>query len=253
MMKKCSALLVLVFVLLLNLSACATGAGGGATQLPETDAVLQGKLVQLYDGSCLLAGSGSSELYTVSTAIPIFDADSKQTDAAALKAGQTLEIAYSGQLLESYPMQLGSPAYIRITEQGDDLLGFYQGVVKDIWAVDAGLNPDSGVLAFDLSELTNLSDGEKSALVYTVSSSYGLQGVSGSFDELSAQGYIDKDKLFFFNGMLLTIKLTGAHDDSFTFDLRKWRSGTGALFFNACKAVKRGSDWTYTVGSQAIS
>jgi len=249
-MKKHPILIVLVFALLLPLAACSRS---GAVRLPKADAVLQGKLVQLDDGACLLAGTDTAELYTVSTALKLFDADSKPTDLAALKAGQTLEIGYSGQVLESYPAQLGAPVYIRITGQGDDLVGLYQTVVKDLWAEDTGLNPDSGVLAFDLSELTNLSDGEKSALVYTVSNDYGLQGVAGTFDELCQQGYINKDQLYFENGMLLSFKLTDTSDSGFTFDVHKWRSGTGAYFFINCKATKSGADWTYTVGSEAIS
>lgn len=252
-MKKRSIISVLVFVLVLSLAACSNKPGEG-TQAPDgADAVLKGKIAQMYDGSCLIAGSDSSELYTVSTKLDILDADNKTTDASALKAGQTVEIGFSGEVMESYPAQLGNPTYIRITGQGDDLIGFYQRVLKDLWDVDDGLNPDSGVLAFDLSQLTNLTDAEKSALVYTVSNSYGLEGITGTFDELSEQGYIDKENLLFENGMLFEFKLTDIDDNSFTFDVRKWRSGTGAFFFNSCKAVKKGADWSYKVGSQAIS
>jgi hypothetical protein len=67
------------------------------------------------------------------------------------------------------------------------------------------------------------------------------------------QGYIHKNELLFENGMLYAIKVTGKMEDGFTFEARKWRSGTGAFYYQNCKAQKSGGQWHYTVGSVAIS
>lgn len=222
-------------------------------QLPKAEAVLKGKIIQINDKSLLLAGTGASDLYTVSSAPAIYDIDNKPADSSALKAGQNVEIGYSGAIMESYPAQLGNPVYIRITGQGDDLVGFYQTVLNDLWNVDKGLNSDINIIAFDLSKVTNLNEAEKSALVYAVSGSYGLQGIKGTFDELREQGYIGKDKLYFENGILFKLELTDVTEDSFTFKAEKWRSGDGAYYFLDCKAVKSDAGWSYTIGHEAIS
>lgn len=223
------------------------------SQPPKADAVLAGKIIQLNDKSFLLAGASASDLYTVSGTPAVYDIDNKTADTSALKAGQNVEVGYSGAIMESYPAQLGNPVYVRITGQGDDMVGFYKTVLNDLWNVDNGLNSDIGIIAFDLSKVTNLNDAEKSALVYAVSTSYGLQGISGTFDELSEQGYIDKDKLYFKSGLLFEFKLTDVTEDSFTFDVKKWRSGDGAYYFIDCKAVRNEAGWSYTIGREAIS
>lgn len=205
------------------------------------------------NSTSLVADSTSAELYAVTTKLSVLDADGKLVDLSALKAGQTVEIGYSGTVMETYPAQPYKPAYIKITGQGDDLVGFYKNVLNDLWKEDSGLNPNSGMLAFDLSQATNLTEAEKAALVYVVSNAYGLQGIAGTFDELVQKGLIDKEKLIFENGMLFTIKITDASENSFMFDASKWRSGTGAYLFNNCKAVKNNGGWSYTTGSAAIS
>ena len=139
------------------------------------------------------------------------------------------------------------------TGQGEALVAFYQDMLDDLWNRDKGLNSDIDVLAFDLSQVTNLSEDEKDDLVEAVSKSYGAEGIRGTFDELSEQGYIDKENLRFETGILITIEITDVTGDSFTFDAKKWRSGTGAYFFDDCKAVKTEDGWSYTIGSEAIS
>ena len=264
--------IVLTLSLILSLAACSctpgtdgsktTGNNGTAsasttktagTRLPKAEAVLKGKIVELYDKALLLAGTGASDLYTISNTLDVYDADNKITDLSALKAGQNVEIGYSGVIMESYPAQPGSPIYVKIVEQGDDMVGFYQTVLNDLWNVDKGLNSDINTLAFDLSKVTNLSDSEKSALVYVVGNSHNVHGIKGTFDELSEQGYIDKDKLFFKNGILFTIELSDVTENSFMFDVKKWRSGDGAYYFIDCKAVRSDNGWSYTIGSEAIS
>jgi hypothetical protein len=260
--KKPLVSIILTLALVLAFTACSNPGTGNqtpghfgpaGTRLPKAGAVLTGKIIQLYNGSCLIAGSGSSDLYVVPSGLDIYDGNNRAADSSALKRGQNVEIGYAGTVMAIYPAQPSGPAYIKITGQGDDLVGFYQGVLDQLWDTDEGLNSDIDVLAFDLSGVTNLTDAEKAALVYIVSNSHGLQGVTGTFDELSRQGYIDKEKLFFQSGLLFEFKLTDVTGNSFTFDATKWRSGDGADMILDCKAVKNEAGWSYTVGTSAIS
>ncbi|MGI5970432.1 MAG: hypothetical protein ACOX7P_01735 [Oscillospiraceae bacterium] len=226
-------------------------AGEGAPQKEEE--IIAAKIMGIYDGYLLLAGSEKAELYTVSSKLDVLKADGSEGSSAELRAGQTVEVGYTGGIMESYPSQFSSPVYIRILEQGDDLAGFYLDVLEDLWNRDEGLNGGISVLAFDLSRLSNLTDGEKSALVYMMSSAHGLSGVTGTFDELCEQGYIDREKLYFETGLLFEFDLSDVTGDSFTFTVTKWRSGLGAYMFHDCRAVRSGEGWDYTIGAELIS
>lgn len=239
----------LALTLLLSMTACA----GVPAATPKAEATLAGKIVSLNDGSLLLAGSGGGELYSVTTGVPVYDETGNEADVSALQNGQTLEVGYSGAVMESYPAQPDSPVYLKITGRGDDLVGFYQTVLSDLWNTDEGLNGGLELLAFDLSQTANLTEGEKSALVYLVSGAYDLPVITGTFDELCRQGYIDREALRFETGMLLKLTVTDTAEDSFTFDAEKWRSGTGAFYFHNCSAEKQDGVWSYTVGSYMIS
>lgn len=263
-MKRHFTAVFLIFILALSLASCAGPVSDDTTiqsgckadsweERPKTDAILAGKLIRFYDGSFILAGADSSELYRFSPEVKVYDLENRAVGAEYLKAGQNVEIGYSGLILESYPAQLGTPVYVKVNSQGDDMVGFYQTVLNDLWSVDPGLNPDTGVLAFDLAAVENLNEAEKAALMFSMSREHNLADTSGTFDELSEQGYINQEKLYFENGMLFTFELSDVKEDSFTFNVRKWRSGTGAFFFHDCKAVKTDGVWSYTVGVEMIS
>jgi hypothetical protein len=100
-----------------------------------------------------------------------------------------------------------------------------------------------------------LNGGEKRALAYLAGGKYSPSGQSimGTFDELSEQGLIDKENLYFETGILFAIEVTDVKEGAFTFSAQKWRSGLGAYFFNDCEAEKTSEGWTYTIGSEAIS
>lgn len=252
MMRKHYLIFAVMVLLLIPLAACSGPAQ--TPQLPDAESVMSGKIMKIYEDSFLLAGEKAHDLYVVSAgAAPVYDENGTATDFSALEAGQTVDIGFNGLIRESFPAQIGADDYIKITAQGDDLVGLYQRVLAELWNVDQGLNSDIDLLAFDLSKLTNLSDSEKSALVWLVSGEHGLGSVTGTFEELSEQGYINKEKLFFEKGLLFEFDLAEVKDDSFMFNVRKWRGGTGAYFFQDCKAEKTTDGWQYTVGSQAIS
>jgi len=231
---------VMLFLMLMLLSAC--------SGKPKADAELHGKVIQVYDRSFLLAVKETGELYSVSSALDTYDSDWNK--GAELSAGQLVEIGFSGEVMDSYPYQLADPVYIRITGGEDDMVGFYLGVLDDLWREDTGLNTDIDILAFNMSGVENLSDGEKSAIAYVAGNQYGLAGILGSLAELQEQGYIDSENPVFENGLLFTVDVLKSTSDNLTFNASIWRSGTDAYYYNDCKAVKIDGSWRYSVGSK---
>ncbi len=187
----------------------------------------------------------SSDIYTVSTDFDF--------DASKIKPGSIVKIGYDGMIMETYPAKLGDIKYINFIEQKDDLVGLYEKVFDKLWETDKGLNTDIDILAFDLSKTTNLTDAEKSALIYVLGNKYSLETVSGTFDQLSKDGYIDNEKLYFENGILFSFEVTKESKNSFMFNAQKWRSGLGAYFFQDCTARKNKDGWDFKIGSEAIS
>lgn len=264
-MKRLTVSFIISMVLSLVVAACSYKPGGESpketqtpagetTHPPKSEAVLTGKIVRLDGKSILLAGAGENDLYVADIPGDIYDGDTK-ADPSSLKAGQTVEIGFDGLVMESFPMQIREPDYIKITGRGDDLIGFFMTVTDDLWNVDPGLNSDAEIIAFDLTKAANLSGGEKRALAYLAGGKYSPsgQGIMSSFDELCEQGFIDRENLYFESGILFTIEVAVVTDGRFTFDAQKWRSGTGAYYFNDCKAEKTAEGWRYTIGSEAIS
>lgn len=252
-MKRILSIMLLIVVLLIGLTACS---GDTDREIPKTEAIMAGKIINIYEQSLLVAGENDYDLFVVnidSNETIFFDDEDKRIEFASLVAGQTIEIGFSGEILESYPAQLAGPEFIKIVSEGDDLVGLYTKVIDDLWNTDEGLNSGVEILAFDLTDTTNLSESEKQALAYVVGNAYELQGMIGTYEELIDQGYIDPDNLYFEKGLLFKLEVKEMTEDGFTFDASKWRGGDGAYFFIDCVAKKSGDGWTYKIGSEAIS
>ena len=247
-MKK-TTLILFIIALLLMLGACTTNQVDDNTSNLQAKAKLIGKVIKIYDKYFLVSSSEDetkfSDLYIVSTD---FDYDKEK-----IKPGAIIEIGYDGTIMESYPAKFGDIKYIKFIEQKDDLVGLYEKVFDKLWETDKGLNMDIDILAFDLSKTTNLSEAEKSALIYVLGNKYSLETVSGTFDQLSEQGYIDKENLYFENGILFSFEVIKESKNSFEFNAQKWRSGKGAYFFNDCTAKKTNNGWDFKIGGEAIS
>ena len=261
MKKWC--LFLSVYLCLCILAACgATGSGkpapggtpseepqtGGETTQPASAATIC-RVVTAEDGRLLLAGWGEDpNIYTLFR---------EEND---LRPGEGVEICYGGGLLETWPVQFGDVVSAEVCPDGfNDLCALYLGVLEDLWAVDPGLNSDGlTYIGVDLSG-TSLSESEQAAVAWAFAGRHGAQLVTGTWQELADQGYIDREHLQWEEGCLFTITekpVVGSYDlKPIAFDAQKWRSGTGAYFFNSCTAVQTedGSWGDYTVGSQAIS
>lgn len=143
-----------------------------------------------------------------------------------------------------------------LSEEESALVDFYFGVIKDLYEEDHGLNEGAEIIAVDLSNVTNLSDGGKTALLEKVAEEYSAESREASYQELVSEGAISNPEEFpsFDNGLLFSFTDFEATGDTIKFDAEKWRTALGAYFFVDCKAEK-GDDgaWTYEVGGYAIS
>ena len=148
-----------------------------------------------------------------------------------------------------------------------DVCDLYLQVLEDLWSVDSGLNGGISKIGLDFSELSHLTESEKETVMQEFASKHSLPYVVGTWDELCEQGYIDREKLHWEDGLFFSIKTNeeavwylpfikyGDSEPELTaFDAQKWRSGLGAYYFFQCTAQKNADGkWTYTVGMEAIS
>jgi hypothetical protein len=149
----------------------------------------------------------------------------------------------------------------------EDRCALYLQVLEDLWEVDPGLNHGIERLGFDLSKLSHLDEREKERVMAAFAEKHGLPYVTGTWEALCEQGYIDREKLLWEDGLFFCIETdeeavwnlpalrAGEQPPELTaFNAHKWRSGLGAYFFGNC-AAQRNADgaWTYSVGQEAIS
>lgn len=216
----------------------------------EVQANYRGKVVQVLDNALLLAGEGGAgDLCTVSLqSVTLSDALGEPLQVG-LANGMEVEVGYSGLILESYPAQLADPVRLRVIEAGEDWVGLYAQVLQDLFRADEGLNEGISRTVFDLSGAGNLSESEKSALVYRMGHVLGYEAEAGSFETLQNEGSIDPAEPYFEDGLLFSLKLKEQADGRITFDAEKWRSALGAYIFYDCAAEKTDGVWRYTVVS----
>lgn len=181
-----------------------------------------------------------------------FHYDSLDETGGALAPGMMIDVTFDGSLMETYPLALGGPVQVTTTGQENDFFSLYLSALETIWDYDSGLNPTSSdgsgfTLGFDFTEVHNLSEAEKEALGYVFSSHHDVQCLFSTFEELVEQGVIDAENPMWEDGLLFTIKDEPALDQSFFFNIQKWKSGLGAVGFDKCKAQK-GEDgsWFFT-------
>ena len=257
---KRNIIFFIVLLMLLTLAACsqAKEPPQGKDHPYDAEAVLLAKIMDIKESSILLANmtedAGPADIYSINGGgIEVMLEDGRIGGRTALKKGMLVEVAFGGEVLESFPMQFGNIEGIIIKSQGDDIAGLYRTVIDDLYKVDPGLNNNINILAFDFTEISNLTESEKAALIHMIGGAYNMETVTGTYEELSEQGYIDKENLYFEKGLLFTILDEPMSQDSFTFNAIKWRSGLGAFFYNNCIAKKSKMGWNYTIGSEAIS
>lgn len=252
-MKKSLILGLILLLSVMIFIACSNNnvTSKGVSKLPKVDAILTGEIVTINNNSVLL--TSETGLFSFELEGKFFDEDGVIAESDIFKAGQIIDIGFSGIVLESYPAIPREIEYVAIETQKDDLIGLYLKVIEDLWKVDSGLNDDIDMIALDLTQASNLDPYQKEALRYIVGNEYQLQSILATYDELVKEGLIDGENLYFERGLLINLVVKDVKSDTFSFDISKWRSGLGAYFFIDCKAKLTNKGWSYEIGSEAIS
>lgn len=248
------------------------GAETGSLLLAELDAPLDSAHGGLADGRGVYRLSVTEDT-------PVF-LDGQAAGPDVLRDGMPVEIAFNGEIQESYPAGLGQiqalSAWSPSTEQSPDgsfydLSGLYLQVLEDLWAEDSGLNA-SGVnmVSVDLSQAPGgLLESERQAIAWRFGELHGAEPLTASYEELVDQGYItgeplegsDAKFMEWKDGVLFSITANEDHEGedyslpALFFNAVKWRSSLGAYEFHGCSCLwpELGTWESYQVESQMIS
>lgn len=282
-MKRSLSLLLILSLLCALLAGCAgtacPPASGGGDQEPSpkgAPATARCRVVSVSENNVLLLADVDSErgdIYTLDAGELSLEHDQAELgellDDGQLAVGALVEVAFGGDILESYPALFGGVERITVLpDEFDDRCALYLRVLNDLWGKDEGLN-SSGVeyISVDLSA-TSLSPAERSAVAWTFAQSHSAEPMELSYEQLCAEGYISGltgENAFpqWEKGILFTITETddpvtfnlpslseGGELPSMTqynikntvsFDASKWRTALGAYGFSECVAAQDNS------------
>jgi hypothetical protein len=272
-MKKVIKLLALSLAMLLFISGCGTledglNTGNKPGTNSDTDSkdngdetsmsVFEAEVIQA-EGTLLVTPDEESSEYRSSDKIAvslqgvIVDKQGNEITLKELKAGDRVSITYNGIIAESYPAQI-SASEVKVT--GHNLLiDGYLALIDDIYQEDDGLNSDITMIALDTTGWAELTDIEKEIIFAEMKEIYGVDIIEGTFDELAEQELIDKETLYFPEGILITISdiKYDKEKEEITCSIEKWRSGLGAIGSNDVTAKYKDGKWSITKEGMWIS
>lgn len=279
-MKRSLSLLLILSLLCALLAGCAgtacPPASGGGDQEPSpkgAPATARCRVVSVSENNVLLLADVDSErgdIYTLDAGELSLEHDQAELgellDDGQLAVGALVEVAFGGDILESYPALFGGVERITVLpDEFDDRCALYLRVLGDLWGKDEGLN-SSGVeyISVDLAA-TSLTPAERSAVAWTFAQSHSAEPLELNYEQLCEEGYIsglEGENIFpaWENGVLFTITETddpvtfnlpslseGGEEPSMSqfnikntvsFDASKWRTALGAYGFSKCVAVQ---------------
>lgn len=226
-------------------------ANEGTTPTEKSEVTMLGKVIGGWDEAILIANTEDEHgLYQVSL-------DALSQDMSQIKPGDKVEIGFDGLVLEIYPAIITNPDYIKLLENGDDLVGLYHSIFQDLFEKDAGLNADIDFIAVDLSKDKLLTESEKNALLYLLGTSTQIETRQGNYESLLSENLIIRDENTGFShlktGLLLQLETSELNINSFRFTAEKWRSSLGAYTLYDCVAKKENGSWNYEIGAEMIS
>lgn len=279
-MKRSLSLLLALALLCALLAGCAGTAcppasdGGNQEPSPKgAPATARCRVVSVSENNVLLLADVDSErgdIYTLDAGELSLEHDQAELgellDDGQLAVGALVEVAFGGDILESYPALFGGVERITVLpDEFDDRCALYLRVLNDLWGKDEGLN-SSGVeyISVDLAA-TSLTPAERSAVAWTFAQSHSAEPLELNYEQLCEEGYIsglEGENIFpaWENGVLFTITETddpvtfnlpslseGGEEPSMSqfnikntvsFDASKWRTALGAYGFSKCVAVQ---------------
>ncbi len=281
MMKNIIKLVMLCMTLMMLVSGCGTidasndegntsnadNSGNTANQIDSGDVGTDETTVYSFEAEVMEAGDyllvtpeeesnefrSSDKISVGSNDAVITNNEGEKITVQELKPGDILKITYNGIILESYPAQIGASAIEVIGH--NILIDGYLSIIDDIWQEDSGLNSEIEMITLDTTGWIELSDTQKEIILANMKKTYGVEIVVGTFDELAEQGIIDKENLYFENGVHIAITNMqyDEKDEKITYSISKWRSGLGAVGSDGATAEYKDSNWIITKGSMWIS
>ena len=197
-MKRSLSLLLVLSLLCALLAGCSGKAacppasdGGDQEPLPKTEgAVARCRVVAVSEGNTLLLADVDSErgdIYTLDAGeLPLYREPTERGELLAdsqLAAGALIEVAYGGDILESYPALFGGVERITVLpDEFDDRCALYLRVLGDLWGKDTGLNGGADYISVDLAA-TSLTPAERSAVAWTFAQSHGAEPMELSYEQ----------------------------------------------------------------------
>ncbi|MDF2905564.1 MAG: hypothetical protein K0R34_885 [Herbinix sp.] len=269
-MKRIIKLITVLILIALVLSGCGTKEEIPNPNDPATsDQTPQGNGEEVYSFRAQIIEGGVTLLITPSEEsnearssdkisvsygeATLVDGSGATITSEDLQTGDILVISYNGIILESYPAQITASKIEKVDH--NNLIDGYLSLIDDIYQEDDGLNSEITTIALDTSGWINLTVIEKEMIFAKVKEVYGLEVVEGTYEELAEQKIIDKDKLFFPDGVLIKIsEITyDENKEVITCAISKWRSGDGAIGADDVTATLKDGVWEISKEGNWIS
>lgn len=272
-MKKKLYLIISIFLLSIILVGCLNDEDSTNKETKASDPLTEetkgpnptGEEMQVFDATVIEANvgllvtpvAGSSELSSsdkISVSIKVSEEQKDQSaESIELYPGDLVRITYDGMIAESYPAQINKAS--KIEKIGRNLLiDAYKVMIDDIYQEDSALNDQINIIVFDTLEWTNLSNAEIEVLINILEEEYEMDIVEANRDELYEMGLIDKDDLYFKDGIIIELTDIQFNDKSneLTATISKWRSGDGAIGWDV-KAIYIDNKWSIDHDNSWIS
>lgn len=223
------------------------------TSDPEGSTTARMDILEITDSALLVCGLDSTTgLFRVHTGGKLLASDGQTMAFDDLATGMIVDLTWNGNIEETYPAQFSYDSLKDTGERGSVTMKLYKRLIQALAEVDPGLNADISQCYFDLTKVDSLSDGEKEGLAYMCGSYFDAWGSQATSDELAAQGILDRNKGLE-DGILVIIEELSVEGNTVRCNAEKYRSGTGAYYFNDVTAEYKDGEYTYTIGSEAIS
>lgn len=221
-------------------------------QIFEADVIESGEWLLIAPDVDSTEYTSSDKISVATIETEIIDEKGNVIEVNILEPGDRIKVLYNGVIAESYPAQI-TAAKIELLGHNYIVDGFF-ALIDDVYQDDSALNSDITMIAFDTRGWTSLSKAETDIILAMAQDKYELEIVKGSFDELAEQGLIDKENLYFENGIIIEMEdiTINNNRDKIKCSIRKWRSGLGAIGWDAeAKLIKE--EWKISRDNMWIS
>lgn len=218
------------------------------------ETIYAGSIAAVKEETAFLTGEAGTGLIALSLdGLEITDEAGNEMKKEDLSGGMLVHVTYDGAIMETYPERLSKPTKLSVIKREKDILGLYRQVIWDIYETDQALNSGK-YLALDFTKVSRLSDTQKQALMYLLSDDFQKESFMGTMESLKKDGYVDGENLVFQDGVLITLEDESEdEEEEFSFHVQKWKSGKGAILWNACKATWNGNAYSYEIGEMGVS